>query len=161
VPRANVLGEAGKGYKVAIETLNEGRIGIGAQMVGLAAGALEHAIGYTKERRQFGKAIADFQGVQFQLARAATDVEIARLLVYNAARLRDRGRPFLTEAAMCKIASSEIAERVASLAINLYGGYGFVKDYPVEKLYRDAKIGQIYEGTSNLQLQTIAKQILG
>jgi alkylation response protein AidB-like acyl-CoA dehydrogenase len=161
VPRANVLGEAGKGYKVAIETLNEGRIGIGAQMVGLAAGALEHAISYTKERRQFGKAIADFQGVQFQLARAATDVEIARLLVYNAARLRDRGRPFLTEAAMCKIASSEIAERVASLAINLYGGYGFVKDYPVEKLYRDAKIGQIYEGTSNLQLQTIAKQILG
>jgi alkylation response protein AidB-like acyl-CoA dehydrogenase len=161
VPRANVLGEVGKGYKVAIETLNEGRIGIGAQMVGVAAGALGHAIGYTKERKQFGKAISDFQGVQFQLARAATDVEIARLLVYNAARLRDRGKPFLTEAAMCKIASSEIAERVTSLAINLYGGYGFVKDYPVEKLYRDAKIGQIYEGTSNLQLQTIAKQILG
>jgi alkylation response protein AidB-like acyl-CoA dehydrogenase len=161
VPRANVLGTVGKGYKLAIETLNEGRIGIGAQMVGLAAGALEHAIRYTKERKQFGKAIADFQAVQFQLARAATEVETARLLVYNAARLCDRGKPFLTEAAMCKIASSEVAERVSSLAINLYGGNGFVKEYPVEKLYRDAKIGQIYEGTSNLQLQTIAKQILG
>jgi alkylation response protein AidB-like acyl-CoA dehydrogenase len=160
VDRDHVLGDVGKGYKVAIETLNEGRIGIGAQMVGLAAGALDHAVRYTKERKQFGKAIADFQGVQFQLARMATDVEAARLLVYNAARLRDRGQPFLTEAAMCKIFSSEVAERVASLAINLYGGYGFVKDYPVEKLYRDAKIGQIYEGTSNLQLQTIAKQIL-
>ncbi|MGE0444142.1 MAG: acyl-CoA dehydrogenase [Vicinamibacterales bacterium] len=161
VPRANVLGEAGKGYKVAIETLNEGRIGIGAQMVGLAQGALDHAIGYTRERKQFGKAIAEFQGVQFELARAATDLEAARLLVYNAARLRDAGRPFLREAAMCKIFASETAERVASLAVNLYGGYGFVKDYPVEKLYRDAKIGQIYEGTSNLQLQTIAKQLLG
>ena len=161
VPRTRVVGEVGKGYKVAIETLNEGRIGIGAQMLGLAAGALEHATRYTKERRQFGKPIADFQGVQFQLARAATDVEAARLLVYNAARLRDQGRPFLTEAAMCKIFSSEVAEQVASLAVNLYGGYGFVKDYPVEKLYRDAKIGQIYEGTSNLQLQTIAKQLLG
>ncbi len=160
VPAANVLGDVGKGYKVAIETLNEGRIGIGAQMVGLAVGALEHAVAYTKERKQFGKAIADFQGVQFQLARAATDVEAARLLVYNAARLRDRGQPFLTEAAMCKIFSSEVAERTASLAVNLLGGNGFVKDYPVEKLYRDAKIGQIYEGTSNLQLQTIAKQIL-
>ena len=160
VPKANVLGEVGKGYKVAIETLNEGRIGIGAQMLGLAAGALDHAIRYTKERHQFGKAIADFQGVQFQLARAATEVEAARLLVYNAARLRDLNQPFLTEAAMCKIYSSEVAEHVASLAVNLYGGYGFVKDYPVEKLYRDAKIGQIYEGTSNLQLQTIAKQIL-
>ncbi len=160
VPKANVLGEAGKGYKVAIETLNEGRIGIGAQMLGLAAGALDHAIRYTKERHQFGKAIADFQGVQFQLARAATDVEAARLLVYNAARLRDLNEPFLTEAAMCKIYASEVAEHVASLAVNLFGGYGFVKDYPVEKLYRDAKIGQIYEGTSNLQLQTIAKQIL-
>ena len=160
VPKANVLGEAGKGYKVAIETLNEGRIGIGAQMLGLAAGALEHAIRYTKERHQFGKAIADFQGVQFQLARAATEVEAARLLVYNAARLRDLNEPFLTEAAMCKIYASEVAEHVASLAVNLFGGYGFVKDYPVEKLYRDAKIGQIYEGTSNLQLQTIAKQIL-
>jgi alkylation response protein AidB-like acyl-CoA dehydrogenase len=160
VPKANVLGDVGKGYKVAIETLNEGRIGIGAQMLGLAAGALGHAIKYTKERKQFGKAISDFQGVQFQLARAATDVEAARLLVYNAARLRDLGQPFLTEAAMCKIFASEVAEQVASLAINLYGGYGFVKDYPVEKLYRDAKIGQIYEGTSNLQLQTIAKNIL-
>ena len=160
VPHANVLGEVGKGYKVAIETLNEGRIGIGAQMLGIAQAALDHAVRYTKERKQFGKAIADFQGVQFQLARAATDVEAARLLVYNAARLRDAGRPFLTEAAMCKLHASEAAERVASLAVNLFGGYGFVKDYPVEKLYRDAKIGQIYEGTSNLQLQTIAKQIL-
>jgi alkylation response protein AidB-like acyl-CoA dehydrogenase len=161
VPKANILGEIGKGYKVAIETLNEGRIGIGAQMIGLASGALGHAIRYTKERKQFGKAIADFQLVQAQLARAATEIEAARLLVYNAARLRDAGKPFLTEAAMCKLYSSEVAERVTSLAINLYGGYGFVKDYPVEKLWRDAKIGQIYEGTSNLQLVTIAKQILG
>jgi len=161
VPRANVLGEVGKGYKVAIETLNEGRIGIGAQMVGLAQGALDATIKYTKERKQFGKAIAEFQGVQFQIARAATEVEAARLLVYNAARLRDAGLPFLKEAAMCKIFSSEVAEHVSSLAVNLYGGYGFVKDYPVEKFFRDAKIGQIYEGTSNLQLQTIAKQILG
>jgi len=161
VPRANVLGEVGKGYKVAIETLNEGRIGIGAQMVGLAQGALDATIRYTKERTQFGKAIADFQGVQFQIARAATEVEAARLMVYNAARLRDAGQPFLKEAAMCKIFSSEVAERVSSLAVNLFGGYGFVKDYPVEKFFRDAKIGQIYEGTSNLQLQTIAKQILG
>jgi alkylation response protein AidB-like acyl-CoA dehydrogenase len=160
VPRGNVLGDPGKGYKVAIETLNEGRIGIGAQMVGLAQGALDHSLRYIRERRQFGKAIADFQGVQFQIARAATDVEAARLMVYNAARLRDRGQPFLTEAAMCKLFSSEAAERTASLAVNLFGGYGFVKDYPVEKLYRDAKIGQIYEGTSNLQLQTIAKQLL-
>jgi alkylation response protein AidB-like acyl-CoA dehydrogenase len=160
VPRANVLGDVGKGYKVAIETLNEGRIGIGAQMLGLAQGALDHTIKYTKERKQFGSAVADFQGVQFQLARAATEIEAARLLVYNAARLRDEGRPFLREAAMCKLHASEVAERVASLAVNLFGGYGFVKDYPVEKLYRDAKIGQIYEGTSNLQLQTIAKQIL-
>ncbi len=161
VPAANVLGEPGKGYKTAIETLNEGRIGIGAQMVGLAQGALDHAVRYTKERKQFGKAIADFQAVQHQLARAATDVHAARLLVYEAARLRDGGLPFLTESAMCKLVSSEVAERVASLAVNLFGGYGFVKDYPVEKLYRDAKIGQIYEGTSNLQLQTIAKQLLG
>jgi alkylation response protein AidB-like acyl-CoA dehydrogenase len=160
VPRANVLGEVGKGYKVAIETLNEGRIGIGAQMVGLAQGALDAAIRYTTVRQQFGKAIAEFQSVQFQLARAATDVEAARLMVYNAARLRDAGVPFLKEAAMCKIFSSEVAERVSSLAVNLFGGYGFVKDYPVEKFFRDAKIGQIYEGTSNLQLQTIAKQIL-
>jgi alkylation response protein AidB-like acyl-CoA dehydrogenase len=161
VPRVNVLGEVGKGYKTAIETLNEGRIGIGAQMIGLARGALEHAIAYTRERRQFGKPVSEFQAVQHQLARAAVDVEAATLTVYNAARLRDAGRPFLTEAAICKLFSSEVAERVASLAVNLFGGYGFVKDYPVEKLYRDAKIGQIYEGTSNLQLQTIAKQILG
>jgi len=160
VPRANVLGEVGKGYKVAIETLNEGRIGIGAQMVGLAQGALDAAVRYVKERKQFGKSIADFQGVQFQLARAATEVEAARLMVYNAARLRDGGQPFLKEAAMCKLFSSEVAERVSSLAVNLFGGYGFVKDYPVEKFFRDAKIGQIYEGTSNLQLQTIAKAIL-
>jgi alkylation response protein AidB-like acyl-CoA dehydrogenase len=160
VGKANVLGEVGKGYKVAIETLNEGRIGIGAQMIGLARGALDHTVAYTKERKQFGEAIADFQAVQHQLARAATELEAARLMVYNAARLRDGGRGFLTEAAMCKLFSSEVAERVTSLAVNLYGGYGFVKDYPVEKLYRDAKIGQIYEGTSNLQLETIAKQIL-
>jgi len=161
VPRANVLGEVGRGYKVAIETLNEGRIGIGAQMIGLAQGALDHTIAYTRERKQFGKAIAEFQSVQHQIARAATEVEAARLLVYNAARLRDTQQGFLTEAAMCKIFSSEVAERTASLAVNLFGGNGFVKDYPVEKLYRDAKIGQIYEGTSNLQLQTIAKQIMG
>jgi alkylation response protein AidB-like acyl-CoA dehydrogenase len=161
VAKANVLGEVGKGYKTAIETLNEGRIGIGAQMIGLAAGALEHTIKYTKERKQFGKPIAEFQAVQHQIARAAVDVEAARLTVYNAARLRDAGKPFLTEAAICKIFSSEVAERVSSLAVNLFGGNGFVKDYPVEKLFRDAKIGQIYEGTSNLQLQTIAKQIMG
>ena len=161
VPRANVLGEIGKGYKVAIETLNEGRIGIGAQMIGLARGALDHTIQYTKGRQQFGKTIADFQAVQFQIARAATELEAARLTVYNAARLRDAGESFLKEAAMCKLYASEVAERVTSLAVNLFGGYGFVKDYPVEKLYRDAKIGQIYEGTSNLQLQTIAKQVLG
>jgi alkylation response protein AidB-like acyl-CoA dehydrogenase len=161
VPKSQILGEVGKGYKVAIETLNEGRIGIGAQMLGLAQGALDHTISYVKERKQFGKPIADFQGVQFQLARMAMDVETTRLLVYNSARLRDAGQPFLTEAAMCKIHSSEVAERVASMAINLYGGNGFVKEYPVEKLYRDAKIGQIYEGTSNMQLMTIAKGILG
>ena len=161
VPASQVLGDVGKGYKVAIETLNEGRIGIGAQMIGLAAGALRHAVQYTKERKQFGKAIAEFQLVQGQLARMATEVEAARLLVYNAARLRDAGKPFLTEAAMAKLYSSEVAERVTSLAINLYGGYGYVKDYPVEKLWRDAKIGQIYEGTSNMQLVTIAKQLLG
>jgi alkylation response protein AidB-like acyl-CoA dehydrogenase len=161
VPRANLLGEPGKGYKVAIETLNEGRIGIGAQMIGLARGALDATIAYVKERKQFGKPIAEFQAVQHQVARAAVDLEAATLTVYNAARLRDAGRPFLTEAAICKVFSSEVAERVASLAVNLFGGYGFVKDYPVEKFFRDAKIGQIYEGTSNLQLQTIAKQILG
>ncbi len=161
VPGSNVLGEVGRGYKVAIETLNEGRIGIGAQMVGLAQGALDHTIAYVRQRRQFGKAIADFQGVQFQMARAATELEAARLMVYNAARLREAGQPFLAEAAMCKLFASEMAERITSLAVNLYGGYGFVRDYPVEKLYRDAKIGQIYEGTSNLQLQTIAKHLLG
>jgi len=161
VPAGQVLGEVGKGYKVAIETLNEGRIGIGAQMIGLAQGALDHSVAYVKERRQFGKPIAEFQGVQFQLARAATELEAARLLVYNAARLRDAGRPFLKEAAMCKLYSSEAAEHVSSIAVQLFGGYGFVKDYPVEKLYRDAKIGEIYEGTSNMQLGTIAKQLLG
>ena len=160
VTKDRVLGDVGKGYKVAMETLNEGRIGIGAQMIGLAQGALDHTIRYTKERKQFGKPIADFQGVQFQLARMAIDVEAARLMVYNSARLRDAGLPFLHEAAMCKILSSEVAERVASMAVNLYGGYGFVRDYPVEKLFRDAKIGQIYEGTSNMQLMTIAKQLL-
>jgi alkylation response protein AidB-like acyl-CoA dehydrogenase len=160
VPAANLLGETGKGYKVAIETLNEGRIGIGAQMIGLARGALDATIKYVKDRKQFGKAIGEFQAVQHQVARAAVELEAATLTVYNAARLRDAGRPFLTEAAICKIFSSEVAERVASLAVNLHGGNGFVKEYPVEKFYRDAKIGQIYEGTSNLQLQTIAKQIM-
>jgi len=160
VPRANVLGEAGKGYKIAIETLNEGRIGIGAQMIGAASGALEHAMVYTKGRKAFGQPIAEFQGVQFQLAQAATELEAARLLVYNAARLRDAGRPFLVEAAMAKLFSSQVAERVTSLAIELYGGYGYTKDFPVEKYWRDAKIGAIYEGTSNLQLQTIAKYLL-
>jgi len=161
VPKSQILGDLGKGYKVAIETLNEGRIGIGAQMLGLAQGALDHTIKYVKERKQFGKAIGEFQGVQFQIARMALEVEATRLLVYNCARLRDAGLPFLTEAAMCKVYSSEVAERVASMAINLHGGNGFVKEYPVEKLYRDAKIGQIYEGTTNMQLMTIAKDLLG
>ena len=160
VPRSNVLGEVGKGYKVAMETLNEGRIGIGAQMVGTAQGALDHALKYVRERKQFGRPISEFQAVQHQLARAATELEAARLMVYQAARRRDTGQSFLTQAAMCKLFSSEVAERVTSLAVNLFGGYGYVKDYPVEKLWRDQKIGQIYEGTSNLQLQTIAKQIL-
>lgn len=160
IPRSQVLGEVGKGYKIAIETLNEGRIGIGAQMVGLAAGALRHAISYAKERKQFGKAIAEFQGVQFELARMATDVEAARLLVYNAARLREAGAPFLTEAAMAKYQASQVAETVASRAVEIFGGVGFTKDYPVEKLYRDAKIGRIYEGTSHMQMATIAKQLL-
>ncbi len=160
VPANQVLGEAGKGYKIAIETLNEGRIGIGAQMAGLAAGALRHAAGYAKVRNQFGQPIASFQGVQFDLARMATDVEAARLLVYNAARLREQGLPFLKQAAMAKYFASEIAETVASRAVEIFGGVGFTKDYPVEKLYRDAKIGRIYEGTSNMQLATIAKQIL-
>jgi alkylation response protein AidB-like acyl-CoA dehydrogenase len=161
VPKANILGAAGQGYKVAIETLNEGRIGIGAQMTGLAQGALDHALAYARERKQFGKPIAEFQGVQFQLAEMATEIEAARLLVYNAARLRDAGLPFVTEGAMCKFFASEMAERVASRAIEIFGGVGFTRDYPVEKLYRDAKIGRIYEGTSNMQRATIAKQLLG
>jgi butyryl-CoA dehydrogenase/short/branched chain acyl-CoA dehydrogenase len=161
VPRENVLGEVGKGYKVAIETLNEGRIAIGAQMLGLAEGALEHAMAYAKQRKQFGKPIAEFQAVQFELARMATDIEAARLLVYNAARLKDSGARFVTEAAMAKYFASLVAERTASQAIEIHGGVGFTKDYPVEKLYRDAKIGTIYEGTSNMQLATIAKQLLG
>lgn len=161
VPRENVLGEVGKGYKIAIETLNEGRIAIGAQMIGLARGALDAAIAYARERKQFGKTIGEFQGVQFDLAKMAVEVEAARLLVYNAARLRDARLPFLTEAAMAKYYSSEIAERVASKAIEVHGGVGITRDYPVEKLYRDAKIGRIYEGTSNIQLLTIAKKLLG
>jgi short-chain 2-methylacyl-CoA dehydrogenase len=161
VPRENVMGEVGQGYKIAIETLNEGRIAIGAQMIGLARGALEHATAYARQRKQFGKTIGEFQGVQFDLARMATEVEAARLLVYNAARLRDAGMPFLTEAAMAKYYSSEVAEKTASKAIEVHGGVGITKDYPVEKLYRDAKIGRIYEGTSNIQLVTIAKKLLG
>ena len=161
VPRENVLGEVGQGYKIAIETLNEGRIAIGAQMIGLARASLEHATAYARERKQFGKAIAEFQGVQFDLAKMATEVEAARLLVYNAARLRDAGLPFLTEAAMAKYYSSEVAEKAASKAVEIHGGVGITKDYPVEKLYRDAKIGRIYEGTSNIQLMTIAKKLLG
>jgi alkylation response protein AidB-like acyl-CoA dehydrogenase len=160
VPRENVLGEPGKGYKIAIETLNEGRIAIGAQMTGLAQGALDHAVRYSKERKQFGKPISEFQAVQFQLAGMAIEVEAARLMVYNAARLKEAGRPFTKEAAMAKYFASQVAERTASLAIEIFGGVGFTKDYPVEKLYRDAKIGKIYEGTSNIQLQTIAKAIL-
>ena len=156
----NVLGEVGCGYKTAIETLNEGRIGIGAQMLGLAQGALDHTVRYVKEREQFGRAIGSFQGVQFQLAEMVTEIEAARLLVYNAARLKDAGQPFLTQAAMAKLYASEMAQRVASMCIDLHGGYGFTKEYPVEKLYRDAKIGTIYEGTSNMQKQTIAKALL-
>ena len=161
VPKTNVLGEVGKGYKIAIETLNEGRIGIGAQMVGVARGAWEHAAKYAQERKQFGKSIADFQGIQFQIAQMATEIEAARLMVYNAARMKDAGVPFVKEAAMAKLFSSQVAERVTSLAIEIYGGYGFSKDYPVEKYWRDSKIGKIYEGTSNMQLQTIAKLLLG
>jgi alkylation response protein AidB-like acyl-CoA dehydrogenase len=161
VPADNVVGEVGKGYKVAIETLNEGRIGIGAQMLGLAQGALDHALAYARQRKQFGSPIAEFQGVQFELAEMAVDVEATRLMVYNAARLHDAGKPFLTEAAMCKYFASQVAERVASRAVEVLGGVGFTKDYPVEKLYRDAKIGRIYEGTSNMQKMTIAKQMLG
>ena len=161
IPADRLVGEEGSGFRTALATLDHTRITIAAQALGIAQGALDYAVGYVRERKQFGKAIAEFQGVQFQIARAATDVEAARLMVYNAARLRDAGQPFLKEAAMAKLFSSEVAERVSSLAVNLFGGYGFVKDYPVEKFFRDAKIGQIYEGTSNLQLQTIAKQLLG
>jgi alkylation response protein AidB-like acyl-CoA dehydrogenase len=160
VPDENLLGARGQGYKVAIETLNEGRIGIGAQMIGVAQGALDAALAYVKERRQFGKPIADFQAVQFQIAQAATEVEAARLMVYNAARLKDAGHDIAREGAMAKLFSSQVAERVTSLCVELFGGYGYTKDFPVEKFYRDAKIGTIYEGTSNMQLQTIAKSLL-
>ncbi len=160
VPKANILGEVGKGYKVAIETLNEGRIGIGAQMVGVAQGALNAAIKYAKEREQFGKSISRFQAVQFDLADMATEIEAARLMVYNCARLKDEGKDFLKEAAMCKYFTSMVAERVASRSLEIFGGYGYTKEYPAEKYYRDVKIGKIYEGTSNMQLQTIAKLIL-
>jgi alkylation response protein AidB-like acyl-CoA dehydrogenase len=161
VPKENVLGEPGKGYKIAIETLNEGRIGIGAQMIGVARGAWEFAAKYAQERKQFGKPLADFQGIQFQIAQMATEIEAARLMVYNAARMKDAGVNFVKEAAMTKLFASQVAERVTSLAIEIYGGYGFTKDYPVEKYWRDAKIGKIYEGTSNMQLATIAKLLLG
>lgn len=160
VPAANVLGDVGKGYKIAIETLNEGRIGIGAQMLGLAQGALDHTVRYVQEREQFGRRISDFQGVQFQLAQMRVELEATRLLVYNCARLKDAGMPFLEQAAIAKLYSSQAAQRIASMAIDLYGGYGFTKEYPVEKLYRDSKIGTIYEGTSNMQLQTIAKMMV-
>jgi alkylation response protein AidB-like acyl-CoA dehydrogenase len=160
VPAGNVLGEPGKGYKIAIETLNEGRIGIGAQMLGLAEGAWKHAARYAQERKQFGKAIAEFQAVQFTLAEMATEIEAARLLVYNAARLKDAKLPYLKEAAMAKYFASNVAERVASQCVEVFGGNGFVRDYPAEKFYRDAKVGKIYEGTSNMQLMTIAKQVL-
>jgi alkylation response protein AidB-like acyl-CoA dehydrogenase len=160
VPAENVLGEVGRGYKTAIETLNEGRIGIGAQMIGIGQGALDATVRYVQEREQFGRSISSFQGVQFQLARMATELEAARLMVYNAARLKDAGKPFLQEAAMAKLFSSEVAQSITSTCIDLHGGYGFTKEYPVEKFYRDSKIGTIYEGTSNMQLQTIAKNLL-
>jgi alkylation response protein AidB-like acyl-CoA dehydrogenase len=160
VPSENVLGEVGKGYKTAIETLNEGRIGIGAQMIGIGQGALDATVKYVQEREQFGRTIGSFQGVQFQIAQMATELEAARLMVYNAARLKDAGMPFVHEAAMAKLFSSQVAQSIASTAIDLFGGYGFTKEYPVEKFYRDAKIGSIYEGTSNMQLQTIAKNLL-
>ena len=160
VPAANLVGQVGMGYKVAIETLNTGRIGIGAQMIGVARGALAAALRYVKERKQFGRPVAEFQGVQFQLAQAATELEAARLMVYNAARLEDAGEPYTTQAAMAKLFAAQVAERVTSLAVELFGGYGYTKEYPVEKFYRDAKIGAIYEGTSNMQLNTIAKQLL-
>jgi alkylation response protein AidB-like acyl-CoA dehydrogenase len=161
VPRENVLGEVGKGYKIAIETLNEGRIGIAAQMLGISRGAWEYASRYAQERKQFGKTLSEFQGIQFQIAQMATDIEAARLMVYNAARMKDAGMPFVKEAAMAKLFASQVAERVTSLAIEIYGGYGFTKDYPVEKYWRDSKIGKIYEGTSNMQLATIAKLVMG
>jgi alkylation response protein AidB-like acyl-CoA dehydrogenase len=161
VPKTNVLGDVGKGYKIAIETLNEGRIGIGAQMAGVARGAWEYAARYAQERKQFGKSISEFQGIQFQLAQMATEIEAARLMVYNSARMKDAGMNFVKEAAMTKLFCSQVAERVTSLAVEIYGGYGFTKDYPVEKYFRDSKIGKIYEGTSNMQLQTIAKLVLG
>jgi short-chain 2-methylacyl-CoA dehydrogenase len=160
IPKENVLGEVGRGYKIAIETLNEGRIGIGAQMIGVARGALEHAIAYTKERKQFGKAISEFQGVQFQIAQCATELEAARLMVYNAARLKDANLPFVKEAAMAKLFSSQVCERVTSISVELFGGNGYTREYPIEKYWRDSKIGKIYEGTSNMQLSTIAKTIL-
>ena len=160
VPEENLLGTQGQGYKIAIETLNEGRIGIGAQMIGVSRGALDAAMTYVQERKQFGKSVAEFQAVQFQIAQAATELEAARLMVYNASRLKDGGHPFTVEAAMSKLFSSQVAERVTSLCVELFGGYGYTKEYPVEKFYRDAKIGTIYEGTSNMQLQTIAKLLL-
>lgn len=160
VPKENILGEEGKGYKVAIETLNEGRIGIGAQMIGLARGVFDYGLRYSKEREQFGKPISDFQGMQFQLAQAGTELEAARLMVYNAARLKEAGKPFIMEAAMAKLYSSQLAQKIASLMVEVLGGYGFTREYPVEKFYRDSKIGTIYEGTSNMQLQTIAKMLL-
>jgi butyryl-CoA dehydrogenase/short/branched chain acyl-CoA dehydrogenase len=161
VPRENVVGEAGQGYKIAIETLNEGRIGIGAQMVGVAQGSFEYGLKYSQERQQFGKAIADFQAIQFLLAELATEIEASRLLTYNAARLRDVGSPFIKEAAMAKLYASRAAEQVTSKVIEIYGGYGFTREYPVEKYFRDMKVGQIYEGTTNMQLVVIAKQLLG
>ncbi|MFZ0913474.1 MAG: acyl-CoA dehydrogenase [Candidatus Korobacteraceae bacterium] len=161
VPKSNVLGEVGKGYKIAIETLNEGRIGIGAQMLGLARGAWEFAVKYAQERKQFGRAIGEFQGIQFQIAQMATEIEAARMLLYNCARMKDAGMNFVKEAAMTKLYTSQVAERVASLCIEIYGGYGFTKDYPMEKFFRDSKIGKIYEGTSNMQLLTIAKLVMG
>ncbi|HEX6881606.1 MAG TPA: acyl-CoA dehydrogenase family protein, partial [Terriglobales bacterium] len=160
VPKANLLGEVGKGYKIAIETLNEGRIGIGAQMLGLAEGAWQNAMKYSQERKQFGKAISEFQGIQFQLAQMATEIEAVKMMVYNAARMKDAKMNFVKEAAMTKLFASQVAERVASLAVEIYGGYGFTKDYPVEKFFRDSKIGKIYEGTSNMQLSTIAKLVI-
>jgi alkylation response protein AidB-like acyl-CoA dehydrogenase len=160
VPEENVLGPVGQGYKIAIETLNEGRIGIGAQMIGIAQGTLAAAVNYLRERKQFGKPLAEFQGIQFQVAQAATDAEAARLMVYNAARLKDAGQDIAREGAMAKLFASQVCERVTSLGVELFGGYGYTKEYPVEKFYRDAKIGTIYEGTSNMQLQTIAKSLL-